>query len=404
MGTLDGRTVVMGVTGGIAAYKACEVVSGLTKLGAKVFVIMTHNACQFVAPLTFQTLSKNPVVTDTFATPDKWEVEHISLAKRAELFLIAPATANIMAKIAHGLANDMLSTTVMATAAPILIAPAMNTGMWNNPATQANVRTLKERGIHFVGPDGGRLACGDSGMGRMSEPSDIMEACIGILNARRDLEGLSVLVTAGPTREAIDPVRFLTNKSSGKMGYAIAKAAEERGARVTLVSGPTALEKPANVTLRSVETTEDLYDVMMAEAPAHDIIVQAAAPADFKPESVSARKMKKTNDADTLTLQLTPTQDVAAAVGKIKKPNQTVVCFAAETDDVLEHAMEKLRRKNADLLVANDVSRAGAGFDVDTNIVSMLEAEGLHEYPMMPKSEVAHAILDRILILRKKNE
>ena len=402
MGTLDGRTVVMGVTGGIAAYKACEVVSGLTKLGAKVLVIMTHNACEFVAPLTFQTLSKNPVVTDTFATPNKWEVEHVSLAKRAELFLIAPATANIMAKMAHGLADDMLSTTVMATRAPVLLAPAMNTGMWENPATQENARILKERGVHFVGPEGGRLACGDSGVGRMSEPQTIIDACVEILNAKRDLKGLNVLVTAGPTREAIDPVRFLTNKSSGKMGYAIAKAAAERGAKVTLVSGPTALEKPSDVTILSVETTEDLYGTMMAQTPLHDIIIQAAAPADFRPEYVSEQKIKKASDTDSLTLRLTQTQDVALAVGKIKKPEQTIVCFAAETNDVLEHAKEKLHKKNADLLVANDVSRAGAGFDVDTNIVTMIDGEGLHEYPLMPKTEVAHAILDRILILRKQ--
>ena len=284
---LKGKNIVLGVTGGIAAYKACELTSRLRKAGAQVYVIMTKHACEFVAPLTFETLSNHPTVTDTFARPDTWEVEHIALAKRADVFVIAPATANILAKMAHGIADDMLSTTVLATKAPVLVAPAMNTGMWENIATRENVKLLKQRDVHFIGPEGGFLACSDTGAGRMSEPNDIFEAIEKILCPKREMEGLRVLVTAGPTQEKIDPVRYISNRSSGKMGYAIADAAAKRGAKVTLVTGPVNLNVPDHAEAVRILSTQDLYDVMTACCPDMDIVIQAAAPADFTPAIVA---------------------------------------------------------------------------------------------------------------------
>lgn len=400
MGALDGKTVVLGVTGGIAAYKSCEVVSRLRKAGAGVHVIMTHNACQFVAPLTFETLSNNPCVTDTFDRPERWEVEHVALAKQADLFLIAPATANIMAKMAHGIADDMLSTTVLATRAPILAAPAMNTGMWENAATRENLRILKDRGVCFIGPEGGLLACGDVGAGRMSEPAQIVEKCVEMLTRARDMQGLRVLVTAGPTREAVDPVRFLTNRSSGKMGYAIAEAAALRGAEVTLVTGPVQLAVPAGVRSVPVQSTEELLGAMLERCPDQDIVIQAAAPADYKPEEAAPQKLKKQGDG-RLTLKLVPTPDVAKAVGERKKPGQTLIGFAAETERLTDNALKKLDGKNLDMIVANDVTKPGAGFDVDTNIAEFITREGREELPLMTKRALADKILDRALALRK---
>jgi len=401
MPALNGKTVVLGVTGGIAAYKSCEIVSRLRKAGVKVHVIMTKNACEFVTPLTFETLSNNPCVTDTFARPERWEVEHVALAKAADLFVIAPATANIMAKMAHGIADDMLSTTVLATRAPVLIAPAMNTGMWENPATQENLQVLKARGVHFIGPEGGFLACGDSGAGRMSEPADIVEEIGRLLSQKQDMAGLRVLVTAGPTREALDPVRFVTNRSSGRMGYALAENAQKRGAQVTLVSGPVSIAAPAGVKVVPVQSTEDLYNAMMELSPLQDIIVQSAAPADYKAETVANQKMKKQGD-EKLVLTLVPTQDVAKAVGENKKAGQTLIGFAAETENLHENAEKKLSRKNLDMIVANDVTRPGAGFDVDTNIASILTEDGVEELPLMKKTELAQVIFDRAMKLRGK--
>ena len=400
--SLAGKCVVLGVTGGIAAYKACELTSRLRKAGAQVYVIMTKNACQFVAPLTFETLSNHPVATDTFARPETWEVEHVALAKRADVFVIAPATANILAKMACGLADDMLSTTVLATRAPMLVAPAMNTGMWDNPATQENVKRLRQRGIHFIGPEGGFLACGDTGAGRMSEPKDIFDAIEKLLAMQQDLAGLSVLVTAGPTQERLDPVRFITNRSSGKMGYAIAAAAAARGASVTLVTGPTSLPIPQGVNAVRILSTQELYDQMLALCPQMDVVIQAAAPADFTPETVADQKIKKQGD-EPLVIRLTQTPDVAAAVGKAKKEGQTLVGFAAETNEVLQNAQKKLAKKNLDLIVANAVTAPGAGFDVDTNIVTFVNQDGLEKLPMMKKTEVADTLLDRILRIREKN-
>ena len=401
MGVLAGKTIVLGVTGGIAAYKSCEIVSRLRKAGAKVHVIMTKNACEFVTPLTFETLSNNPCVTDTFARPERWEVEHIALAKAADLFVIAPATANIMAKMAHGIADDMLSTTVLATRAQVLIAPAMNTGMWEAAATQENLKILRARGVETVGPEGGFLACGDVGAGRMSEPVQIVEKITELLARKQDMAGLNVLVTAGPTREMLDPVRFVTNRSSGRMGYALAENAQQRGANVTLVSGPVNIPAPRGVKVLQVKSTEDLYNAMMEHAPAQDIIVQSAAPADYKAETVAPQKLKKQGDA-ALELRLVPTQDVARAVGEGKKPGQTLIGFAAETENLHDNAEKKLSRKNLDMIVANDVTRPGAGFDVDTNIASILTADGVEELPLMKKTELAQVIFDRALALRSK--
>ena len=396
---LDGKCAVLGVTGGIAAYKACELASRLRKAGADVFVIMTENACEFVRPLTFETLTNHPVATDTFARPETWEVEHIALAKRADVFVIAPATANILAKMACGIADDMLSTTVLATKAPVLIAPAMNTGMWENPATQQNVETLRSRGVRFVGPEGGYLACGDSGTGRMSEPEAIFAQIEKILMPKQDLKGLRVLVTAGPTREALDPVRYITNRSSGKMGYAIAEAARDRGADVTLVTGPVSLAKPRGVACVQIVSTQDLYDEMTARCGDMDIVIQAAAPADFAPEKVSEQKIKK-QSGGKLTLTLAQTPDVAAAVGGMKKTGQILVGFAAETEKVKENAAEKLKKKNLDMIVANDVTEKGAGFDVDTNVVTFITKDGQETLPCLPKRQVAEELLDRAAALR----
>lgn len=393
--------VVMGVTGGVAAYKACEVVSRLKKLGCSVDVIMTENAAKLVAPLTFETLSQRPVCIDTFQRVESWDVKHISLAKKADLFLVAPATANLLAKLACGLADDMLTTTLLATKAPILLAPAMNTNMWTAEATQENLKTLRRRGVRFVGPESGFLACGDSGAGRMSEPEQIVQAAMELLNPRRDFSGVKLLVTAGPTVERIDPVRYLTNDSSGKMGYAIAAAAVERGAEVTLVSGGVSLEPPAGVKLVPVVSTQDLYDETTSRCQEQDVVIQAAAPADYRPAKQAPQKLKK-KGGEPLTLILEETPDVARAVGEKKRPGQILAGFAAETESLLENARRKLEAKNLDLIVANDVSQEGAGFGVDTNIVTLLTRDDLRELPLMSKREVAEKILDRVAELRKQ--
>ena len=397
---LSGKCVVVGVTGGIAAYKTCEVVSRLKKLHADVRVIMTKNATEFVSPLTFQSLSHNPVSVDTFANIQTWEIEHIALAQRADVFVIAPATANIIGKLACGIADDMLSTTVMATHAPVLIAPAMNTAMLENAATQQNMRTLSERGMRFIAPGTGMLACGTSGAGRMSEPSQIVDEIVRTLRPREDFAGLSVVVTAGPTAEPLDPVRYITNRSSGKMGYAIAEAAHARGAHVTLISGPTAIQPPKGVDFVRIGTTQELYDAALGHADA-DVVIQAAAPADYRAREISPTKIKRTGDS--LMIELVPNPDIAAALGARKHPGQTLVGFAAETNNVIENAQGKLKRKALDLIVANDVTRAGAGFDVDTNIVTLIDGEGMKELPMMTKREVADGILDRVAELRAQN-
>lgn len=396
---LSGKHVVLGVTGGIAAYKACEVVSRLRKMHAEVDVIMTENATRLVQPLTFETLSNRPVCVDTFSRVESWDVKHISLAQKADLMVVAPATANIMAKLAHGIADDMLSTTLLATKAPILLAPAMNTGMWTAEATQQNLQTLLNRGIKTIGPGSGFLACGDTGSGRMSEPVEIVEAIRAILCPKRDLEGMKVLITAGPTVERIDPVRYLTNDSSGKMGYAIAEAAQKRGADVTLVSGPVHIPVPAGVNVVPVTSTLSLYDCMMELCEKQDIIIQAAAPADYRVEHIAEQKIKK-QSGEPFTLTLVENPDIAKAVGQRKQQSQILVGFAAETQNVLTNAQSKLAKKNLDLIVANDVTAEGAGFGVDTNIVTFVSKEGSTPLPKMSKREVADRILDKALALK----
>ena len=398
---LTGREIVLGVTGGIAAYKSAALVSRLRHLGASVHVIMTRNATEFVAPLTFRTLSANPVATDTFGNPEQWEVEHVALAKRAEVFVIAPATANIMAKMAAGIADDMLSTTVLATKAPVLLAPAMNTGMWTAEATQHNRKVLAERGVRFVGPASGILACGDEGDGRMSEPEEILDAIAGVLCPRRDMEGLNVLVTAGATRERLDPVRFLTNDSSGKMGFAISEAARDRGARVTVVRGHVSVPEPENIRILPVESAMDLYEVMLREAPEHDIVIQAAAVSDYRFTEQQSRKIKK-EAGRSLVLTMEENPDIAAEVGKRKKPGQILVGFAAETDHVRKNAENKLEKKNLDMIVANDVTAEGAGFNTDTNIATLITRDGVEELPLQSKRMLADVILDRVMMIKNK--
>lgn len=400
MSDLTGRHVVLGVTGGIAVYKACEVVSRLRKLGAAVHVIMTKNATEFVAPLTFETLSNHPVVTDTFARPETWEVEHIALAKRADVFVIAPATANIMAKMACGIADDMLSTTVLATKAPVLVAPAMNTGMWTAEATRRNVETLRERGVHFVGPDSGMLACGDSGAGRMSEPPAIVEAIVNLLCPKQDMAGMRVMVTAGATRERFDPVRYMTNDSSGKMGFAVAEAAWARGAEVIVVAGHTTAQEPQGVTVVRVDATLELRDAVISRAPEADVIIQAAAPADYRFVQMHAEKYKK-RKGEPLTVELVENPDIAAEVGRMKRPGQTLVGFAAETGSKLDNARQKLDKKNLDLIVFNDVTAPGAGFNVDTNIATLVTRESETACSLRTKRELADDILDAVMALRK---
>ena len=389
---LKDKQIVLGVTGGIAAYKACDLVSRLVKQGARVRVVMTENAVKFVPPLTFETLSGNPVCTDMFAPRDA--LAHISLARWADAFVIAPATANCLAKLACGIADDLLSTTALAMTAPLLIAPAMNANMWRHPATKANVMVLLSRGARTVCPGRGRLACGDDDVGRMAEPREIVEALEALLSGKQDFAGRRVLVTAGPTVERIDPVRYITNRSSGKMGYAIAEAARDRGAEVTLVSGPVSLEAPEGVKLVSVESSAQLCEAVLAAGATADVVIQAAAPADFRPVRASDEKIKK--DGAGMTLLLENTTDIAAELGRRKRPGQLLVAFAAETENMLENARGKLTRKNADMVVANDVSRADAGFGVDTNAVTLITRGGAKELPLMSKRAAADAILDGV--------
>lgn len=391
--------IVLGVTGGIAAYKACELLRLLQKRGMDVYVVMTKHATQFVAPLTFETLSGHPVAVDTFERPATWEVEHIALAKRADLFLIAPATANIIGKMANGIADDMLSTTVMATKAPVMIAPAMNTGMWENPATQHNIDVLKSRGVHVVTPATGHLACGDSGAGKLEDVNVIAERAIAVLEKKKDMQGLRVMVTAGPTREALDPVRYISNRSSGKMGYAIARAAYARGAEVTLLTGPVSIEPPQGVKVVHFMTTQDLLDCALAHVDNQDVIIQSAAPADYRAKEISPIKMKKNGGSD-MVIELVENPDVAATLGANKRADQTFVGFAAETNDVLAHAQSKLVKKNLDMIVANDVTAPGAGFDVNTNIVTLVTREDMRSLPLMSKDDVADCILNAVLELR----
>ncbi len=395
---LKGKSVVVGVCGGVAAYKVVDLVSRLKKQGAEVDVIMTAHAEKFVTPLTFRSLSHRPVITDMFEEPAQWDVRHISLAQKAELFVIAPATANIIGKLASGVADDMLSTTVMATKAPVLIVPAMNYNMYANPVVQQNIEKLKSLGYLFMEPDIGRMAEGTSGRGRLPEPPIILEKVLEILKPVRDLEGLKVLVTAGPTREPIDPVRYITNRSSGKMGYAIAEAAAERGAEVLLISGPVSLERPQGVELVSVTTAQEMYSAVMQRYGDCQIVVMVAAVADYRPSVVSDVKIKKKDDE--MLLKLEKNTDILKELGSLKG-SRTLAGFSAETNDLLENARRKLEAKNLDLMIANDVTMEGAGFETDTNIIKLLKRDGsVTELPLMSKKAAAHRIFDEIAAIR----
>ncbi len=395
------KTVVIGVSGGIAVYKTLDVISRLKKLGVNVNVIMTKSATEFVTPLSFQSLSQNYVVCDMFEDPKTWDVEHISLAKRADVFLMAPATANVIGKMANGIADDMLTTTVMATKAKVLIAPAMNTNMYENPIVQRNINTLKELGYNFVEPESGRLACGDIGKGKLATPETIVDEVVKLLSTKQDLKGKSIIITAGPTMESIDPVRFISNRSSGKMGYAIASQAINRGANVTLISGPTNLTPPQNLKkLIRIESAKDMYDAVIENFDKNEVIIKSAAVADYKPKDYSNKKIKKSND--DLSIELDRNKDIAYEIGKIKK-EKILVGFAAETNDLIENAKGKVQKKNLDFIVANDLTKEGAGFGVDTNIVKIIDKQGnITEYPKMKKEEVANVILDKITMLLKR--
>ena len=395
---LQGKTIVLGVTGGIAAYKAVEILRLLTKAGADVHIIMTNSAQEFLTPLTFQTLSRNPVHTELFNLIAEREIGHISLADRADLFVIAPATANVVGKLACGIADDMLTTTVMATKAPVLLVPAMNVNMYRNSIYRENEERLRRHGYLLVDAVKGELACGWEGEGKMQSPEVIFEEAVKALTPA-DLAGERVLVTAGPTREEIDPVRFLSNHSSGKMGYAIARAAWRRGAEVTLVTGPSCLPLPWGVSCVVVESAAQMYDAVMARGGESTVVIKAAAVADYRPVARAGEKIKK--QGDVMTLDLVRNRDILAELGKMKG-HRVLVGFAAETADLLANARKKLDGKNLDLLVANDVTEPGAGFTVDTNIVRLLHRDGSVDEPgLQSKEAVANLILDRVAELSK---
>jgi phosphopantothenoylcysteine decarboxylase/phosphopantothenate--cysteine ligase len=389
--------VLVGVTGGIACYKACEVVRLLKQAGATVHVAMTASAREFVTPLTFQTLAGTPVATDTFDLTQESEIGHIQLADRADAVVIAPATANVLAKMAHGIADDLLTTVLLATRAPLIVAPAMNVNMWEHPATRENVATLRGRGVRVVGPESGSLACGWEGAGRLAEPADVVEAVACALTPQ-DLDGVRVLVSAGPTREAIDPVRHLSNLSTGKMGHAVARVARRRGALVTLVSGPTSLAAPPGVRLVAVTSAHEMAQAVTAGFRDADVLVMSAAVADYRPRQRSARKMKKGEGG--LSLELERTVDILKSLVE-RKGRRTVVGFAAETHDVVGEARRKLREKQLDLIVANDVTSPGSGFATETNQVRLIDDAGLDEtLPLLQKEEVAARILDWVVARR----
>ncbi len=400
---LSGRRIVIAVSGGIAAYKAAELVRLCIKAGAEVRVVMTKAAQKFITPLTLQALSQHPVATDTFDLQQESTIGHIELADWAELLVIAPATGDILARLAHGMADDLATTVALACRAPLLVAPAMNVNMWNHPATQKNLQTLVERGAHTVGPGTGELACGWVGSGRMSEPAEVLAACVRALGPR-DLVGQTVLVAAGPTYEAIDPVRFVGNRSTGKMGFAVARAAVRRGARVVLVAGPTALQTPAGCERIDVESAAQMRDAVMARADGQTAIVMTAAVADYRPKTVAKKKLKKEKLGAAPTIDLEPNPDILAELPgrayKFRRP--VLVGFAAETDDVEKRAVEKRRKKGCDLLVANDVTEAGSGFGTDTNRVLLVGAEGVERLPLLTKDQVADRILDRVVALLPK--
>jgi len=389
------KTVVLGVTGSIAAYKAAELASKLTQAGAKVDVVMTTCATEFVTPLTFRSITHRPVATDMFANPDEYDIEHIALAERAEVVVIAPATANIMAKLAAGIADDMLCCTVLATKAPVVLAPAMNVHMWENAITQENLTKLRNRGFKIVEPGYGALACGETGKGRLADVEDILAAIRRILDRKSDLAGKHVVVTAGGTQEPIDPVRLICNRSSGKMGYALAEAARERGAKVTLISAPTTLPAPDGVEMVQVQTALQMREAVLKAVPEADALIMAAAVADYRPATAAKSKLKK-EEFPLMQLELIRNPDIISEV----KGNLIKVGFAAESENAVQNATVKLKNKGLHLIVANNITEAGSGFGSDTNKVALIDAQGnVDDLPLMPKSEVAHRILDKVVSL-----
>ena len=401
------RTIILGVTGGIAIHKSLDLASQFVKSGASVHVVMTENATRLVQPLQFQVISRNPVLLNLFDAGTDWKPPHIDLADRANLLAIVPATANIIGKLANGIADDALSSVAVSVHCPILLAPAMNGQMYQNPFVQRNLATLKTHGVHFIEPASGDLACGYEGVGRLNTVETILDSASHILASTvsleaQDLRDVRVLVTAGATREYIDPVRFITNRSSGKMGYAIAEAAAQRGAEVQLVSGTATVSPPVGIKTQHVETTLEMYDAVLEAFKETDVVIMAGAPADYRPHEFTPHKIKKA--ADTLTLPLERNPDIAQTLGE-RKTHQTVVCFAAETNDLLENAKKKLIRKNCDLIVANDILAEGAGFQSDTNIVTLLDRDGsCEQLPLSSKRDVADAILTKVVSIRNDAE
>ena len=399
----ENKTIILGVTGGIAIHKSIDLASQLVKQGHSVHVVMTKNATRLVQPIQFQVISRNPVLLDLFDIGSDWKPVHIDLADKADLLVIVPGTANIIGKMANGIADDALSTVAISVHCPILIAPAMEQHMYENPYVSANVHRLKEHGIEFVEPVSGDLASGKQGLGRLNTVETILGRINQMLQTRKDLDGKRVVVTAGPTREYLDPVRFISNRSSGKMGYAVAEAARDRGAEVLLISGPATAVPPTGVETRYIETTLELQDALLERFDQTDIVVMAAAVADYRPQAFSSNKIKKTIDQLTLPLEQNP--DIAQALGERKSSGQITVGFAAETDDLLENAQKKLIKKNCDLIVANDVLAEGAGFEGDTNIVTLLDQGGnCEQLPLLSKREVADWILDRVVTLIQEDD
>ena len=395
---LEGKTVVLGVTGSIAAYKIPNLASMLVKRGAKVRVLMTRNAANFITPTTFETLTASKCLTDTFDRDFAFDVQHVSIAKQADLVLIAPASADVIGKIAHGIADDMLTTTVMACSCPRLIAPAMNTAMFENPIVQDNLRMLEYYGWKVIDPAVGHLACGDTGAGKMPEPEVLLDWIGHEIACEKDLAGKKVLVTAGPTQEAIDPVRYITNHSSGKMGYALARAAMLRGAEVTLVSGPTALAPVPFVKNVSVVSARDMFEAVTAVSDAQDIIIKAAAVADYRPAEVSDEKIKKSEDE--MSIELERTQDILGYLGAHRRPGQLLCGFSMETSNVISNSRAKLERKNLDMIAANSLREAGAGFQGDTNVLTLITRDREVSLPLMSKEDAAMKVLDLLIGLR----
>ena len=395
---LKGKTVLLGVSSSIAAYKAASLASLLVKQHANVHVLMTQNATRFISPMVFETLTGNKAPVDTFDRCFQFDVEHISLAKQADIVMVAPATANVAAKLAHGIADDMLTTTVLACKCPRLLSPAMNTQMYENPVTQDNLRILREYGWQVVEPASGHLACGDSGKGKLPEPEVLLDWILQTIAREKDMAGLKVLVTAGPTQEALDPVRYLTNHSSGKMGYAIAKAAARRGAQVTLITGPTALERPRFVETVEIVSAEDMFREVTARAPEQDIIIKAAAVADYTPVQVAQDKVKKSDN--DLCIPLKRTQDILQTLGDHRREGQFLCSFSMETRDMVENSRKKLEKKHVDMIAANNLKEAGAGFAVDTNLLTLITRDGEKSLSLMSKDEAADVLLTEILRLR----